>query len=273
MVPPGFGPVGPPPGSVGPDPPQEPSARKPATRASRRRPGRIGRTSGPAGEAGEPRESPGNRSMLEQCADEGQARAPCASLPGSARSGGLRWPPMAILKLPGGTALSDFRLEKLNRRLAALRLSVSATRHWHFVEVRHEPSAGERATLDRLLSYGPDLCPPSEAHGRMVLVTPRPGTISPWSSKATDIARQCGLGGLVRRIERGTAYHVEGDGELATALPQLHDRMTEAVLPALADADSLFRHVAPKPLAVVDVLGHGRAAIEKADAAMGLALA
>ncbi len=180
---------------------------------------------------------------------------------------------MAILKLPGGTALSDFRLEKLNRRLAAARLSVAATRHWHFVEVRHEPSAAERATLDRLLSYGPDLGVPPEAHGRMVLVTPRLGTISPWSSKATDIARQCGLAGLVRRIERGTAYHVEGDGDFAAALPQLHDRMTDAVLPSLADADGLFRHVAPKPLAVIDLLGRGRTAIEEANAAMGLALA
>ncbi len=180
---------------------------------------------------------------------------------------------MAILKLPGGTAFSDFRLEKLNRRLATVQLSVTATRHWHFVEVRHEPSAAERSTLEKLLSYGAEDGAPAGGHGRMVLVTPRLGTISPWSSKATDIARQCGLGGLVRRIERGTAYHVDGDGDLAAALPFLHDRMIETVLPALAEADGLFRHVAPRPLAVVDALGRGREAIAEANAAMGLALA
>ena len=109
--------------------------------------------------------------------------------------------------------------------------------------------------------------------GRLVLVTPRLGTISPWSSKATDIARQCGLGGLVNRIERGTAFHLEGDGDLAKALPHLHDRMTETVLGSLHEADALFRHVAPKPLAQIDVLGRGRAAIEDANRAMGLALA
>ena len=108
----------------------------------------------------------------------------------------------------------------------------------------------------------------------MILVTPRLGTISPWSSKATDIARQCGLEGLVRRVERGTAFHLDGDpGDLAAALPLLHDRMTEAVLASLDEADLLFRHVAPKPLAEIDVLARGRAAVEEANAAMGLALA
>ena len=151
---------------------------------------------------------------------------------------------------------------------------VVATQHWHFVEVEREPSAEERRTLDRLLHYGPEAPPPGQLGGRMILVTPRPGTISPWSSKATDIARQCGLDGLVRRIERGTAFHLDGDpGDLAAALPLLHDRMTEAVLASLDEADLLFRHVAPKPLAEIDVLARGRAAVEEANAAMGLALA
>ena len=108
----------------------------------------------------------------------------------------------------------------------------------------------------------------------MILVTPRLGTISPWSSKATDIARQCGLPGLVRRVERGTAFHIEGDsGDLAAALPVLHDRMTEAVLTSLDQADLLFRHVEPKPLAEIDVLARGRGALEAANRALGLALA
>ncbi len=182
---------------------------------------------------------------------------------------------MAILKLAGGAALPAFRLDKLNAALAPLRLSVRATRFWHFVEAEREPTGPEAATLERLLTYGPDLPPPSasDERGRLCLVTPRPGTISPWSSKATDIARQCGLEGLVRRIERGTAYHVEGEGDLGPALPRLHDRMTEAVLASLDEADLLFRHVAPKPLAEIDVLARGRAALEEANRAMGLALA
>ncbi len=183
---------------------------------------------------------------------------------------------MAILELPGGTALSDFRLEKRNASLRAARPGhrVVATQHWHFVEVEREPSAEERRTLDRLLHYGPEAPHPAQLGGRMILVTPRPGTISPWSSKATDIARQCGLAGLVRRIERGTAFHLDGDpGDLAAALPLLHDRMTEAVLASLGEADILFRHVSPRPLAEIDVLARGRVAVEEANAAMGLALA
>jgi phosphoribosylformylglycinamidine synthase len=182
---------------------------------------------------------------------------------------------MTLLKLPGGTALSKFRLDKLNGSLQSARpgLSVVAAQHWHFVEVGRDPTAEERQTLERLLRYGPAAPPAAHLGGRMFLVTPRLGTISPWSSKATDIARQCGLEGLVRRVERGTAFHLEGAaGELAAALPFLHDRMTEAVLPALDDAELLFRHIAPKPLAVIDILARGRAALEQANAAMGLAL-
>jgi len=183
---------------------------------------------------------------------------------------------MPILKLPGGTAFPGFRLDKLNGALrsAGPGLAVVATQHWHFVEVERDPSAEERLTLDRLLHYGPAAPSPAQIRGRTLLVTPRPGTISPWSSKATDIARQCGLEGLVRRIERGVAFHLDGDpGDVAAALPLLHDRMTEAVLASLDEADRLFRHVAPKPLLEIDVLARGRAAIEEANREMGLALA
>jgi len=182
---------------------------------------------------------------------------------------------MAIIKMPGGAALSGFRLEKLNSQIAEAcpDTRVDATRHWHFVEVRRELEEAERATLDRLLAYGPE-APEEEGGGRTVLVVPRLGTISPWSSKATDIARQCGLGEIVRRIERGTAFHFAGrTSEISPLLPLLHDRMTEAIMASADEADELFRHFEPKPLATVDVLGRGRAAIEDANAAMGLALA
>ncbi len=180
---------------------------------------------------------------------------------------------MSILRLRGGLALSAFRLDKLNARIVTLDsgLSVSSSRYWHFAETSRDLDPRERETLDRLLTYGPP-APAADPPGRVVLVTPRLGTISPWSSKATDIAHQCGLEG-VRRIERGTAYHVEGDGDLDAILPVLHDRMTETVLSSPDEAEWLFRHVAPKPLAHVDVLAEGAGAIARANTALGLALA
>jgi phosphoribosylformylglycinamidine synthase len=182
---------------------------------------------------------------------------------------------MPILKLRGGSALSVFRLDKLNASLSALHpgLRVRHAEFWHFVEIDREPSAAESATLDRLLTYGEPLSAPDVASGASVLVTPRLGTISPWSSKATDIATQCGLP-FVRRIERGTLFRLEApDGTaLALAFPLLHDRMTETILASLAEADTLFRHVAPRPLASIDLIGRGRAALDEANLSMGLAL-
>src|SRR5512139_1002884 len=178
---------------------------------------------------------------------------------------------MAVLKIGGGVALSPFRLDKLNARVRDCQagLTVASARFWHFVEVERGLDRREDATLARLLTYG---APAPGPAGRAVLVTPRLGTISPWSSKATDIARQCGLS-AVRRLERGTAYDVLGAGDLTRILPLLHDRMTETVLGSLDEADELFHHYAPKPLTEVDVLGRGRVAVEEANAAFGLALA
>jgi phosphoribosylformylglycinamidine synthase len=182
---------------------------------------------------------------------------------------------MPILKLPGGTALSDFRLDKLNAAIGSVcpDRRVVTTQFWHFVEVEGEPTTEEQRTLDRLLRYGPEAPAPGDLRNQVVLVTPRLGTISPWSSKATDIARQCGLD-VVRRIERGTAYHLDGTtSDLVPILPFLHDRMTETVMPSLDGADELFHHFPPKPLQEIDVLGQGLDAIAEANQAMGLALA
>ena len=178
---------------------------------------------------------------------------------------------MNVLTIGGGVALSPFRLDKLNAQLGVIEpgLTVAAARFVHFVEVARELSARERDTLDRLLTYG---VPAGDPPGRHVLVTPRVGTISPWSSKATDIARQCGLD-AVTRIERGVVYGLNGDGDVTAALPLLHDRMTEAVLPSLEDARELFHHFTPTPLTEIDVLARGREAIADANAAFGLALA
>ncbi|WP_339906572.1 phosphoribosylformylglycinamidine synthase, partial [Pseudomonas guineae] len=128
--------------------------------------------------------------------------------------------------------------------------------------------------LARLLKYGPSV-PVQEPSGRLFLSVPRFGTISPWSSKASDIARNCGLA-KIQRIERGLAYYVSGELNAAEAqqvADLLHDRMTQLVLDNLEGAAALFSHAQPKPLTAVDILGGGRAALEQANVELGLALA
>jgi phosphoribosylformylglycinamidine synthase len=181
-----------------------------------------------------------------------------------------------ILKLRGAGALSAFRLEKLNSRLAAVHpgLKVTAAEFRHFVEIERALSAGERSVLERLLSYG-DTPGAVAGRGTLFLVVPRVGTISPWSSKATDIAHRCGLA-PVRRIERGVAYRLAGAERVtehrAAILPLLHDRMTETVFEAEEQAEALFRHFEPRPLASIDLVAGGRAALDRANREMGLAL-
>ncbi|MFZ1536073.1 MAG: phosphoribosylformylglycinamidine synthase [Chromatiaceae bacterium] len=183
-----------------------------------------------------------------------------------------------MLVLRGAPALSDFRLRKLERRLAAEmggNLSLYAEFR-HFVELDQTLDEGERAVLDQLLRYGPRLAG-HEPRGELLLVVPRPGTLSPWSSRATDIAHNCGLN-KIRRIERGTAYWlVTPDGSLTRAQQRavemvLHDRMTQQVLLDEEDAACLFLQAEPRPCLRVDLLAGGRAALERANGDLGLAL-
>ena len=113
-----------------------------------------------------------------------------------------------VLRFRGARALSDFRLAKLLPELKKAHPAVGgvAAEFWHFVEAEAAPDGEERRVLERLLDYGSPL---QGGHSRaaLFLVVPRLGTISPWSSKATDIARNCGLT-RIRRIERGIAYYV-----------------------------------------------------------------
>ncbi|BBP05019.1 phosphoribosylformylglycinamidine synthase [Sulfuriferula plumbiphila] len=177
-------------------------------------------------------------------------------------------------KLRGGAALSRFRLDKLSQGLPDY--DCIQAEFWHFAEVSTALDSVEQTRLDAILAYGIPL--PARPDAALLLVTPRPGTISPWSSKATDIVRHCGLE-KVSRIERGTAYYfLRRDGAALTAddqaqiAPHIHDRMTETVFGSLDDAHTLFRHLPPKPLTTVDILGAGRAALVHANSAMGLAL-
>jgi phosphoribosylformylglycinamidine synthase len=177
---------------------------------------------------------------------------------------------MPILKLRGARALSPFRLAKLNTSLAALHpgARVLGARFLHLVEAERVPDASETALLERLLAYGD--APEADA-GPEVLVVPRIGTISPWSSKATDIARNCGLA-LVRRIERGTVFVLARAVPVERIAAALHDRMTESVLASADEAERLFRHVPPPPMASVPLRAQGRRALEDANTALGLAL-
>ncbi|MCC7538242.1 MAG: phosphoribosylformylglycinamidine synthase [Deltaproteobacteria bacterium] len=173
----------------------------------------------------------------------------------------------------GRAAFSDSRLA---RRLERIRQDNPRIHEVHalFVHlVETEPGAPlDTATLHALLTYGPE-APPRTVEGRHLWVVPRIGTLSPWSSKATDIARICGVAG-VRRIERAIAWSIAGEVNDEAALRRaLHDRMTECVLDRLEDARQLFVHEPPRPLATVPLLSGGRAALEEADRRLGLALA
>ncbi len=182
-----------------------------------------------------------------------------------------------ILSLAGRPALSPFRVAKLLAGLSqahsAHRVASLTATYWHFVELARPLAATERDTLERILTYGPAPHEAGDRGGAELLVVPRPGTISPWSSKATDIAHNCGLD-AVARIERGVLFrvHPRDDALLASAdrdalLPLIHDRMTEAVFAEIGDAARLFAHFPPRPLATIALLGEGRAALERANAA------
>lgn len=181
-----------------------------------------------------------------------------------------------MLILRGAPALSAFRHGKLLSQLTAKVPAVTGlyAEFAHFAEVTGVLDANEEQVLARLLKYGPSV-PVQEPSGKLFLTIPRFGTISPWSSKASDIARNCGLA-KIERLERGIAYYVSG--ELSEADQQavaavLHDRMTQLVLDSLEQAAGLFSHAEPKPLTAVDILAGGRAALEKANVDLGLALA
>ena len=185
----------------------------------------------------------------------------------------------SLIRLRGRNALSEFRLGKLSQSLKAAVPEVVAVlaQFWHFVQVARALDAHETRVLKTILTYGPARSE-AQAQGALILVVPRIGTISPWSSKATDIARHCGLQ-AIERIERGMGYAValRSDAHLTAAqrqalLPHLHDRMTESVLGSLEEAQRLFAHFPPQPLETIDVMNGGAAALAQANRRMGLAL-
>ncbi|WOT06960.1 phosphoribosylformylglycinamidine synthase [Shewanella youngdeokensis] len=177
----------------------------------------------------------------------------------------------------GAPALSAFRVQKLMEACEAAALPVRQiyAEFTHLADLKESLDENETQQLEKILTYGPAI----EAHqpeGQLHFVTPRPGTISPWSSKATDIAHNCGLDKVVR-LERGIAYYVIAD-ELTTEQTKtlsalLHDRMVEVILTDFNAANVLFARTEPAKFISVDILGEGRSALVSANTSLGLALA
>ncbi|MFA7399463.1 MAG: phosphoribosylformylglycinamidine synthase, partial [Sideroxydans sp.] len=182
----------------------------------------------------------------------------------------------------GKSALSAFRLDKLRTALNATKTGITLedTRHVYFTELSSPLAANEVALLNRLLSLDSDAGEPDiEGKSQSLLVIPRLGTISPWSSKATDIAKHCSLP-QVKRIERGIMFYLKSksgkalsDAEKKAVLPLLHDRMTESVVSDIDGIeDKIFKHGTPQPPSSVDILKGGKLALENANKELGLAL-
>ena len=180
-----------------------------------------------------------------------------------------------FLALRGSAAFSASRLARLQQSVGETISGIGlAAEHWYFVELDAPLNPDEKDRLKDLLGIPVKL--PVAPDGDLLLVTPRLGTISPWSSKATDIARNCGFVS-VRRIERAVAYHAAFHvsakaGQMSALAARLHDRMTESVLDSIDPAAALFHHVAPQPLTSIDLLGGGRNALVDANTELGLAL-
>jgi phosphoribosylformylglycinamidine synthase len=191
-------------------------------------------------------------------------------------------PPRHLFPFEGGNALSEFRAQALLARLQGVAPRVSAIhgRHVHWVWSEAPLARSEHDKLEALLRYGDAYAGPTE--GTLIVVAPRLGTVSPWASKATDIAHNCGL--AIKRVERVTEFRLTlkagllggakalSEAELTSCAALLHDRMTESVLARREDAVHLFDVRPGQPMEHVDVLGRGRGALEAANRDFGLAL-
>lgn len=190
-----------------------------------------------------------------------------------------------MLILRGAPALSEFRIKQLlkNCHTAALPVTDVYAEYVHFADVSkstsdagdHELTTDDADKLIKLLTYGPTIAEHVPV-GRLLFVTPRRGTISPWSSKATDIAHNCGLT-QIKRLERGIAFYVQSDAmdqaKVDALANLLHDRMMETVFEQLEDAQVLFKSELPRQMTNVDILSGGREALVKANVEQGFALA
>ena len=188
-----------------------------------------------------------------------------------------------MLILPGSNALSASRLQRLLAQLKAIDPAITgvSSRFCHFIDSTAELGDDDKRHLSAMLTYGEAFS--GDESGEQFVVIPRLGTISPWASKATDIAHNCGMD-QIHRIERGVVYYVQlksgllggvkaldPDRALAVAA-MLHDRMTETVLRDPQQAAGLFRELQAPPLAAIDIIKGGKQALASANVELGLAM-
>ena len=181
-----------------------------------------------------------------------------------------------MLLLPGSDALSAPRFKRLSNEIAQLDSQLKLTRAF-FVYAIESEGAVDAAQLGALLQPGTSPAPLGDelTQTDVVIVAPRIGTISPWSSKATNIANNCDFD-TVKRIERAAVYVIEGSaqyGNPGALHALLHDRMVETVMTSYDDLSMLFSDISPRPLTSVPVMAAGRDALVEANGTLGLALA
>ena len=171
----------------------------------------------------------------------------------------------------GAPAHSSFKQTQLLTRLASISSVQSIESQWVYLFDQTLNEQQQQSAL-QLLNDGASFEVRQAASDEVqILVTPRVGTISPWSSKATDIFANCNT--PVHRLERGVLFTLKGISEISDAVKQiLHDRMTESVFNKIDDATALFSETAPKPLNSIDILGQGKDALVKANSEFGFAL-
>jgi phosphoribosylformylglycinamidine synthase len=211
------------------------------------------------------------------------ARSPSQRLPPTATRATSFIVTLHITEFEGGSALSDFRVRQLLPRLQAVQGKINglSARFVHLVATGHALAAAEQQRLAALLNYGEPFTA-SPANDALIVVSPRFGTVSPWASKATDIAHNCGI--ALKRIERITEFRIGlksgplvksrlEPGQLQAIAGLLHDRMTESAMFERLAAHALFTQLDAAPMEYVDVLTGGRAALVEANARFGLALA
>ena len=184
-----------------------------------------------------------------------------------------------IIHIAGGPAYSKFRKEKLLEKLQTVNPQIKDihSEYLHIVWCEKKIAASEKDTLEKILHYGPK-AQVLDFKDNSIITIPRPGTISPWASRATDIANHCGLYDI-KRIERAVAVYIElkngallsEDQKKVLAL-YLHDRMTEVSIFNLDDAKALFSHLAPKPIQYAEMLEHGKKILNDFNKNLGLAL-
>ncbi|MXP67250.1 phosphoribosylformylglycinamidine synthase [Pantoea sp. Aalb] len=177
----------------------------------------------------------------------------------------------------GLPALSTFRIKKLLTKFKNADLPVKEiyTEYVHFIDINVALSKKEQVKLKELLQYGPYANIKKMAKGRLLVVTPRPSTISPWSSKATEIVHNCHLL-KIRRLERGIAFYIHApkltDIQWSILINLLHDRMIETVFFDFNDAHKLFSYNNPKSFKIIDILNKGLKSLEKINIKLGLML-